>query len=89
MYLPPHGNFFVSAATSLISATYSILRSLTALSLLYGFCFGALKVRKKTESEHVLEVIWSFFIYLLPFPQNRTELVLVVILLVEPTVKSM
>lgn len=34
----------VSAATSLISAIYSILRSLIALSLLYGFCFGALKV---------------------------------------------
>ncbi|KAG7511799.1 pecanex 2 [Solea senegalensis] len=32
-----------TAATSLISAIYSILRSLTALSLLYGFCFGALK----------------------------------------------
>ncbi|KAF3708075.1 Pecanex-like protein 2 Pecanex -like protein 2 [Channa argus] len=31
------------AATSLISAIYSILRSLIALSLLYGFCFGALK----------------------------------------------
>ncbi|XP_068182922.1 pecanex-like protein 2 [Antennarius striatus] len=32
-----------TAATSLISAIYSILRSLLALSLLYGFCFGALK----------------------------------------------
>uniref|UniRef100_A0A8D3BXJ7 Pecanex-like protein n=1 Tax=Scophthalmus maximus TaxID=52904 RepID=A0A8D3BXJ7_SCOMX len=32
-----------TAATSLISAVYSILRSLIALSLLYGFCFGALK----------------------------------------------
>uniref|UniRef100_A0A3Q2QYH1 Pecanex-like protein n=1 Tax=Fundulus heteroclitus TaxID=8078 RepID=A0A3Q2QYH1_FUNHE len=32
-----------TAATSLISAIYSILRSLAALSLLYGFCFGALK----------------------------------------------
>uniref|UniRef100_A0AAQ6A2L8 Pecanex-like protein n=1 Tax=Amphiprion ocellaris TaxID=80972 RepID=A0AAQ6A2L8_AMPOC len=32
-----------TAATSLISAIYSILRSLIALSLLYGFCFGALK----------------------------------------------
>uniref|UniRef100_A0AAX7TZ99 Pecanex-like protein n=1 Tax=Astatotilapia calliptera TaxID=8154 RepID=A0AAX7TZ99_ASTCA len=32
-----------TAATSLISAVYSILRSLVALSLLYGFCFGALK----------------------------------------------
>ncbi|KAM7408470.1 hypothetical protein PAMA_002275 [Pampus argenteus] len=32
-----------TAATSLISAIYSILRSLVALSLLYGFCFGALK----------------------------------------------
>ncbi|XP_068423984.1 pecanex-like protein 2 isoform X2 [Clinocottus analis] len=32
-----------TAATSLISAVYGILRSLTALSLLYGFCFGALK----------------------------------------------
>lgn len=36
---------FVSAATSLISAIYSILRSLIALFLLYGFCFGALKVK--------------------------------------------
>uniref|UniRef100_A0A8C6WY13 Pecanex-like protein n=1 Tax=Neogobius melanostomus TaxID=47308 RepID=A0A8C6WY13_9GOBI len=32
-----------TAATSLVSAVYSILRSLLALSLLYGFCFGALK----------------------------------------------
>ncbi|TMS04340.1 Pecanex-like protein 2, partial [Larimichthys crocea] len=32
-----------TAATSLISAIYSILRSLITLSLLYGFCFGALK----------------------------------------------
>uniref|UniRef100_A0A7N8X8W1 Pecanex-like protein n=1 Tax=Mastacembelus armatus TaxID=205130 RepID=A0A7N8X8W1_9TELE len=32
-----------TAATSLNSAVYSILRSLIALSLLYGFCFGALK----------------------------------------------
>lgn len=39
------------AATSLISAVYSILRSLIALSLLYGFCFGALKVGNKTETE--------------------------------------
>lgn len=40
----PHSILCVSAATSLISAIYSILRSLAALSLLYGFCFGALKV---------------------------------------------
>ncbi|KAL6102065.1 pcnx2 [Pungitius sinensis] len=32
-----------TAATSLTSAVYGILRSLIALSLLYGFCFGALK----------------------------------------------
>ncbi|MED6275425.1 hypothetical protein CHARACLAT_026449 [Characodon lateralis] len=32
-----------TAATSLISAIYSILRSLVALFVLYGFCFGALK----------------------------------------------
>ncbi|XP_071762697.2 pecanex-like protein 2 isoform X6 [Centroberyx gerrardi] len=32
-----------TAATGLHSAVYSILRSLIALSLLYGFCFGALK----------------------------------------------
>ncbi|XP_056147775.1 pecanex-like protein 1 [Lampris incognitus] len=32
-----------TAATGLHSAIYSILRSLLALSLLYGFCFGALK----------------------------------------------
>uniref|UniRef100_A0A3B3WVW2 Pecanex-like protein n=1 Tax=Poecilia mexicana TaxID=48701 RepID=A0A3B3WVW2_9TELE len=36
-------HFFGGTATSLISAIYSILRSLVALSLLYGFCFGALK----------------------------------------------
>uniref|UniRef100_A0A3B3BVY1 Pecanex-like protein n=1 Tax=Oryzias melastigma TaxID=30732 RepID=A0A3B3BVY1_ORYME len=36
-------HFFGGTATSLISAVYSILRSLLALSLLYGFCFGALK----------------------------------------------
>uniref|UniRef100_A0A3P9DRK2 Pecanex-like protein n=1 Tax=Maylandia zebra TaxID=106582 RepID=A0A3P9DRK2_9CICH len=36
-------HFFGGTATSLISAVYSILRSLVALSLLYGFCFGALK----------------------------------------------
>lgn len=34
----------MSAATSLISAVYSLLRSLVAMALLYGFCFGALKV---------------------------------------------
>lgn len=39
----------VSAATSLISAVYSILRSLIALSLLYGFCFGALKVQNQLD----------------------------------------
>ncbi|KAM3863094.1 pecanex-like protein 2 [Diretmus argenteus] len=32
-----------TAATGLHSAIYSILRSLIALALLYGFCFGALK----------------------------------------------
>ncbi|XP_003963837.2 pecanex-like protein 1 isoform X1 [Takifugu rubripes] len=32
-----------TAATSLISAVYSLLRSLIAMALLYGFCFGALK----------------------------------------------
>ncbi|XP_046885398.1 pecanex-like protein 1 [Hypomesus transpacificus] len=32
-----------TAATGLHSAVYSLLRSLTAFSLLYGFCFGALK----------------------------------------------
>ncbi|KAJ3610686.1 hypothetical protein NHX12_022778, partial [Muraenolepis orangiensis] len=32
-----------TAATGLHSAIYSILRSLLALALLYGFCFGALK----------------------------------------------
>ncbi|XP_077586246.1 pecanex-like protein 2 [Stigmatopora nigra] len=32
-----------TAATGLISAVYGVVRSLVALSLLYGFCFGALK----------------------------------------------
>lgn len=43
--------FFVSAATSLTSAVYSLLRSLIAMALLYGFCFGALKVQNEDDTD--------------------------------------
>lgn len=36
-----------AASTSLLSALYSILRSIVTVALLYGFCYGALKVRAK------------------------------------------
>nr|XP_057914111.1 pecanex-like protein 1 isoform X2 [Doryrhamphus excisus] len=47
-----------TAATSLISAVYSILRSLMALSLLYGFCFGALK--EPWDEQHTPALFSSF-----------------------------
>uniref|UniRef100_A0A3Q3WMZ3 Pecanex-like protein n=1 Tax=Mola mola TaxID=94237 RepID=A0A3Q3WMZ3_MOLML len=47
-----------TAATSLISAIYSILRSLIALSLLYGFCFGALK--DPWDEQHTPALFSSF-----------------------------
>lgn len=43
--------FLASAATSLISAVYSLLRSLIAMALLYGFCFGALKVQNEDDTD--------------------------------------
>ncbi|CAG10054.1 unnamed protein product [Tetraodon nigroviridis] len=45
-----------TAATSLISAVYSLLRSLTAMALLYGFCFGALKVQNEDVIDLKLNV---------------------------------
>uniref|UniRef100_A0A1A7WWY0 Pecanex-like protein n=2 Tax=Iconisemion striatum TaxID=60296 RepID=A0A1A7WWY0_9TELE len=47
-----------TAATSLVSAVYSILRSLIALSLLYGFCFGALK--EPWDEQHTPALFSSF-----------------------------
>lgn len=38
-----------AASTSLLSALYSILRSIVTVALLYGFCYGALKVRPAQE----------------------------------------
>lgn len=40
---------FSAASTSLLSALYSILRSIVTVALLYGFCYGALKVRAKMQ----------------------------------------
>lgn len=43
-----------AASTSLLSALYSILRSIVAVALLYGFCYGALKVTPPTiPPEHL------------------------------------
>lgn len=35
---------FFPACTSLLSALYSVLRSVVTVAMLYGFCYGALKV---------------------------------------------
>lgn len=35
---------FSAASTSLLSALYGVLRSVLTVALLYGFCYGALKV---------------------------------------------
>lgn len=35
---------FSAASSSLLSALYSVLRSAVTVALLYGFCYGALKV---------------------------------------------
>lgn len=51
--------FFASAATSLISAVYSLLRSLIAMALLYGFCFGALKVQHGDDANWSRMWPWS------------------------------
>ncbi|XP_036402672.1 pecanex-like protein 2 isoform X2 [Megalops cyprinoides] len=47
-----------TAATGLSSALYSILRSLTAVSLLYGFCFGALK--EPWDEQHIPALFSGF-----------------------------
>lgn len=39
---------FPPASTSLPSALYSIIRSVVTVALLYGLCYGALKVRLLT-----------------------------------------
>lgn len=36
--------FLISAATSPLTAVFSLCRSLLAAALLYGFCLGAIKV---------------------------------------------
>ncbi|XP_034041097.1 pecanex-like protein 2 isoform X3 [Thalassophryne amazonica] len=47
-----------TAATSLLAAVYSILRSVLALSLLYGFCFGAL--REPWDEQHTPALFSGF-----------------------------
>uniref|UniRef100_A0AAQ5XTY8 Pecanex-like protein n=1 Tax=Amphiprion ocellaris TaxID=80972 RepID=A0AAQ5XTY8_AMPOC len=50
-----------NASTSLLSALYSILRSIVTVALLYGFCYGALK----TWEPHHIPVLFSVFCGLL------------------------
>ncbi|KAJ8247997.1 hypothetical protein GJAV_G00237000 [Gymnothorax javanicus] len=47
-----------TAATGLISAVYSIARSLLALCVLYGFCFGALK--EPWDEQHIPALFSGF-----------------------------
>ncbi|XP_078134089.1 pecanex-like protein 1 isoform X4 [Sander vitreus] len=51
-----------NASTSLLSALYSILRSIVTVALLYGFCYGALK--ETWEPQHI-PVLFSVFCGLL------------------------
>ncbi|XP_028298335.1 pecanex-like protein 1 isoform X2 [Gouania willdenowi] len=51
-----------NASTSLLSALYSVLRSLVTVALLYGFCYGALK---ETWEPHHIPVLFSVFCGLL------------------------
>ncbi|XP_032357005.1 LOW QUALITY PROTEIN: pecanex-like protein 1 [Etheostoma spectabile] len=51
-----------NASTSLLSALYSILRSIITVALLYGFCYGALK---ETWEPHHIPVLFSVFCGLL------------------------
>ncbi|MED6231946.1 Pecanex-like protein 1, partial [Ataeniobius toweri] len=51
-----------NACTSLLSALYSVLRSIVTVSLLYGFCYGALK---ETWEPHHIPVLFSVFCGLL------------------------
>ncbi|KAM6912975.1 pecanex-like protein 1 [Xenentodon cancila] len=51
-----------NASTSLLSALYSILRSIVTVALLYGFCYGALK---ENWEQHHIPVLFSVFCGLL------------------------
>ncbi|XP_006798652.1 pecanex-like protein 1 isoform X7 [Neolamprologus brichardi] len=51
-----------NASTSLLSALYSILRSIVTVALLYGFCYGALK---ESWEPHHIPVLFSVFCGLL------------------------
>ncbi|KAM9708466.1 pecanex-like protein 1 isoform 1-T1 [Menidia menidia] len=51
-----------NASTSLLSALYSVLRSVVTVALLYGFCYGALK--ETWEPQHI-PVLFSVFCGLL------------------------
>ncbi|XP_036006877.1 pecanex-like protein 1 isoform X2 [Fundulus heteroclitus] len=51
-----------NACTSLVSALYSVLRSVVTVALLYGFCYGALK---ETWEPHHIPVLFSVFCGLL------------------------
>ncbi|XP_071752964.2 pecanex-like protein 1 [Centroberyx gerrardi] len=51
-----------NASTSLLSALYSILRSVVTVALLYGLCYGALK---ETWEPHHIPVLFSVFCGLL------------------------
>lgn len=46
-----------AASTSLLSALYSVLRSVVTVALLYGFCYGALKVRANPAQTQPLDII--------------------------------
>ncbi|KAM9355876.1 pecanex-like protein 1 [Pholidichthys leucotaenia] len=51
-----------NASTSLVSAVYSVARSIVTVALLYGFCYGALK---ETWEPHHIPVLFSVFCGLL------------------------
>lgn len=49
------------ACTSLLSALYSVVRSIITIAMLYGFCYGALKVMN--HSTFLLSSFWISVVF--------------------------
>ncbi|XP_064603904.1 pecanex-like protein 1 isoform X2 [Liolophura sinensis] len=58
-----------NATTSLVGATFSVLHSVLAVALLYGFCYGALK--EEDSSQHVLFSVFSGLLVSMSYHLSR------------------
>uniref|UniRef100_A0AAR2J3Y4 Pecanex-like protein n=1 Tax=Pygocentrus nattereri TaxID=42514 RepID=A0AAR2J3Y4_PYGNA len=73
-----------TAATGLCSAVYCIVRSLAVLTLLYGFCFGALK--EPWDEQHIPALFSGFCALLVVLSYHLTSLYDTVFLSLRPFV---